>query len=131
MTAYRSRPPGALDLAPPAPDAAWYEQLAHQLVLYHQPAPAPAERPRGPTPLQIVSFVAKYYLPRCASCRREVESVAIIQDASTRTIVVTAFCHGAAEDFEIDERAIMARAGDRDALVDFLRDELRRKVFTP
>lgn len=28
MSAYRTRPPGALDLAPPAPDAAWYEQFA-------------------------------------------------------------------------------------------------------
>lgn len=73
MSAYRTRPPGALDLAPPAPDAAWYEQLAHQLVLYHQPAPVCAERPHGPTPpLQIVSLVAKFVHFLCIELKRKV-----------------------------------------------------------
>lgn len=125
MTAYRERPPGALDLAPPAPDAPWYEQLAHQLVLAHQPV----ARPRGPTPAQMLGVAMKYYKPQCARCGHEVGQLVLIQSAIDRTIIVHAFCHGETEPFEVDERAIMVRAGDKHALAYYLEDQLRRKVF--
>lgn len=125
MTAYRERPPGALDLAPPAPDAPWYEQLAHQVVLAHQPV----ARPRGPTPAQMLGVAAKYYKPRCLACRRDVERMEMFQSAIDRTIIVHAFCHGETESFEVDERAIMVRAGDKHALAYYLEKQLRRKVF--
>lgn len=131
MTVYRERPPGALDLAPPAPDAPWYEQLAYQVVLAHPPAPAAAARARGPTPAQVVDLVAKYYRPWCVRCRGRVGRVASFPSAIDRVTVVHALCHGEHESFEIDDRAIMVRAGDKDELAYWLKEQLSREVFKP
>jgi hypothetical protein len=138
VTAYRERPPGALDLAPPAPDAPWYEHLAHQVVLAHQPAQAlpalpalPGESHRGPTPAQVVAAFAKHYRPQCWRCGRTVERLALFPSSLRRTVVIIAFCHGKEAEFEIDELGVVVRAGDRDALTSWLAEQLRRKVFAP
>lgn len=128
MTAYRERPPGALDLAPPAPDAPWYEQLAHQVVLAHQPAPRRPARDWRPTPAQVVDQIARYYRPWCVRCSGRVERVASFPSAIDRVTVVHALCHGEHETFEIDDLAIMLRFG-KDELADWLKEQLERQVF--
>jgi hypothetical protein len=134
MTAYRERPPGALDLAPPTPDAPWYEHLAHQVVLAHQPKTLPGlpgESHRGPTPGQVVTAAAKYYRPQCWVCGRKVIGLVIFLSARRRTVVIRAFCHGQEAEFEIDELGVVMRAGDKDALIGWLAEQLGRKVFAP
>lgn len=132
--AYRV-PPGPSphpNLEPPPPDAAWYEQLAHQVLLAHQPAPARAKRETAPPSDlgKVVALAAKHFRPRCLRCGRDAERVAAFESAAEPSVVVHALCHGENAEFTISVRAMqIASASGHGHLADLLRKELCRDVF--
>lgn len=135
MNPYRAAPHPALE--PPPPDAAWYEQLAHAIVLAHQPSEAVAGRrvrATAPPPdiVKVVELAAKHLRPRCLRCTKDVDAVFVRRRAMDVEILVMAECHGERYAFMVSERVLeVAATAGRDHLARILQRELARPVFDP
>jgi len=131
VSPYREPPPDPIGLAEPTRDAAWYEHLAWQVLLAHQPAEARRKRPTAPpvSTIAVLELVAKHARPYCRRCRRDVEKVSIIPDADSPGFKARVECHGEVGTLFIHGKTIaIALAG---GTPQSLLDVMRQPVFEP
>lgn len=122
----RERP----DLAPPAPDAEWYEQLAETLLRARDhDIPMPRRPgPERPSASELLREALKVVRPFCATCDKPVERVEPVAMVECDAFRIWVLCHGAETKVQVDRRTIfIAATGDFKALADVL----QQRVFEP